>query len=91
MNYISLTLPSTEILLVLIKIHWLAGLNGPLWSWDNKEKEVLKWNTLGGEQDVTVINESGLYQLSLSSKIPNTIIKITGTERRAGTHRKTDR
>lgn len=33
---------------------------------NDKEKGVLKWNTLGGEQDVTVINESGLYSLLLS-------------------------
>lgn len=36
------------------------------------EKDVLKWNILtnGGKQQMTIINESGLYSLILSSKLP---------------------
>ena len=33
-------------------------------------KGVTKRNTLGGNQDMTLINESGLYSLILSSKLP---------------------
>ena len=75
----------TEILLVLIKIYQWLDSTVRCGHVDNKENEVLKWNTLGGEQDVTVINESGFHSLSLSSKIPSTIVKITGSERREGT------
>lgn len=32
---------------------------------------VTKCDTLGGSQDLTIINESGLYSLILSSKLPN--------------------
>lgn len=38
---------------------------------DNDDKGVAKCDTLGGTQDLTVINESGLYSLILSSKLPS--------------------
>ena len=38
---------------------------------DEEDKGVTKCDTHGGAQDVTVINESGLYSLILSSKMPN--------------------
>ena len=38
---------------------------------DDEDKGVAKCDTLGGSQDLTVINESGLYSLILSSKLPN--------------------
>ncbi|MGF3076205.1 BRO family protein [Facklamia sp. P12955] len=37
---------------------------------DEEDKGVTKWNTLGGLQNVSIINESGLYSLILSSKLP---------------------
>lgn len=37
---------------------------------DDEDKGVTKCDTLGGIQDLTVINESGLYSLILSSKLP---------------------
>ena len=37
---------------------------------DDEDKGVTKRDTLGGTQKVTVINESGLYSLILSSKLP---------------------
>lgn len=37
---------------------------------DDEDKGVTKWDTLGGVQEMTVINESGLYSLVLSSKLP---------------------
>lgn len=37
---------------------------------DEEDKGVTKCDTLGGMQDLTVINESGLYSLILSSKMP---------------------
>ena len=37
---------------------------------DDEDKGVAKCDTLGGFQDLTVINESGLYSLILSSKLP---------------------
>lgn len=37
---------------------------------DDEDKGVTKCDTLGGVQDMTVINESGLYSLILSSKLP---------------------
>ena len=37
---------------------------------DEEDKGVTKRDTLGGIQEVTVINESGLYSLILSSKLP---------------------
>ena len=37
---------------------------------DNEDKGVAKCDTLGGTQELTVINESGLYSLILSSKLP---------------------
>lgn len=38
---------------------------------DEEDKGVTKWDTLGGKQNITVINESGLYSLILKSKLPN--------------------
>ena len=38
---------------------------------DDEDKGVTKCDTLGGEQNVTIINESGLYSLVLSSKLPS--------------------
>ena len=38
---------------------------------DDEDKGVAKCDTLGGTQNMTVINESGLYSLILSSKMPN--------------------
>lgn len=38
---------------------------------DEEDKGVAKCDTLGGTQELTVINESGLYSLILSSKLPN--------------------
>lgn len=37
---------------------------------DDEDKGVTKCDTLGGAQDMTVINESGLYALVLGSKLP---------------------
>ena len=37
---------------------------------DEEDKGVTKRDPLGGVQDVTIINESGLYSLVLSSKLP---------------------
>lgn len=37
---------------------------------DEEDKGVTKCDTLGGNQDMTIINESGLYSLVLSSKLP---------------------
>ena len=37
---------------------------------DAEDKGVAKCDTLGGNQDLTIINESGLYSLILSSKMP---------------------
>lgn len=37
---------------------------------DDEDKGVAKCDTPGGVQDLTVINESGLYSLILSSKLP---------------------
>lgn len=38
---------------------------------DDEDKGVAKCDTLGGKQDVTVINESGVYALIMGSKLPN--------------------
>ncbi len=38
---------------------------------DSEDKGVANRDTLGGEQEVTTINESGLYALIFSSKLPN--------------------
>ena len=35
-----------------------------------EDKGVVKYDTLGGRQSFTIINESGLYSLILSSKLP---------------------
>lgn len=37
---------------------------------DDEDKGVTKCDTLGGTQEITIINESGLYSLVLSSKLP---------------------
>lgn len=37
---------------------------------DEEDKGVTKCDTLGGTQNLTIINESGLYSLVLSSKLP---------------------
>ena len=37
---------------------------------DDEDKGVTKCDTLGGNQDLIIINESGLYSLILSSKLP---------------------
>ena len=37
---------------------------------DDEDKGVTKCDTLGGVQEMTIINESGLYSLVLSSKLP---------------------
>ena len=38
---------------------------------DEEDKAVTKCDTLGGAQEMTIINESGLYSLVLSSKLPD--------------------
>ena len=38
---------------------------------DDEDKGVTKCDTLGGHQNMTIINESGLYSLVLSSKLPS--------------------
>lgn len=38
---------------------------------DEEDKGVTKCDTLGGKQDLVIINESGLYSLILSSKMPS--------------------
>lgn len=38
---------------------------------DDEDKGVAKCDTLGGRQDIAIINESGLYSLILSSKLPS--------------------
>lgn len=38
---------------------------------DNEDKGVTKCDTLGGTQNLVIINESGLYSLIISSKLPN--------------------
>jgi prophage antirepressor-like protein len=38
---------------------------------DDEDKGVAKCDTLGGKQDLTVINESGVYALVFGSKLPN--------------------
>ena len=38
---------------------------------DEEDKGVTICDTLGGNQEMTIINESGLYSLILSSKLPN--------------------
>lgn len=38
---------------------------------DEEDKGVTKCDTLGGTQELTIINESGLYSLILSSKMPS--------------------
>lgn len=38
---------------------------------DDEDKGVAKCDTLGGVQSLSIINESGLYSLILSSKLPS--------------------
>ena len=38
---------------------------------DDEDKGVTKCDTPGGEQNATIINESGLYSLVISSKLPS--------------------
>lgn len=38
---------------------------------DEDDKGVTKCDTLGGKQNLDIINESGLYSLILSSKLPS--------------------
>lgn len=38
---------------------------------DEEDKGGTKWDTLGGKQNMTIINESGLYSLILKSKLPS--------------------
>lgn len=38
---------------------------------DTEDKGVTKCDTLGGAQEMAIINESGLYSLIISSKLPN--------------------
>ena len=38
---------------------------------ENEDKGVTKCDTLGGKQNLTIINESGLYSLILGSKLPS--------------------
>ena len=38
---------------------------------DEEDKGVTKRDTLGGKQNLGIINESGLYSLILSSKLPH--------------------
>ena len=35
---------------------------------EEEDKGVTKWDTLGGKQNLTIINESGVYALIFSSK-----------------------
>src|SRR5699024_5036271 len=37
---------------------------------DKEDKGVAKLDTLGGKQNMTIVNESGLYSLILSSQLP---------------------
>lgn len=37
---------------------------------DDEDKDVVKHDTLGGKQKMSIINESGVYSLILSSKLP---------------------
>ena len=38
---------------------------------DDEDKGVAKCDTLGGMQDLSIINESGVYSLVFGSKLPN--------------------
>lgn len=38
---------------------------------DDEDKGVAKCDTLGGKQNLTIVNESGLYSLVLGSKLPS--------------------
>ena len=42
---------------------------------DSEDKGVANCDTLGGIQKLTVINESGLYALILSSKLPQCLLR----------------
>ena len=43
---------------------------------DEEDKGVTKRDTLGGKQNLGIINESGLYSLILSSKLPHHVSTI---------------
>ena len=45
---------------------------------DSEDKGVTKRDTLGGAQQMTVINESGLYSLILSSHLPQARVQALG-------------
>ena len=40
---------------------------------DDRDKGVTKCDTPGGQQEIAIINESGLYSLIMASKLPNAI------------------
>ena len=44
---------------------------------DSEDKGVAKCDTLGGVQNFVLINESGLYSLILSSKLPQAVMSFT--------------
>ena len=57
---------------------------------DEEDKGVAKCDTLGGIQEMTVINESGFYSLVLGSKLPNAKkFKKMGYIRSITIHKKT--
>jgi len=43
---------------------------------DDEDKGVVICDTLGGTQKMTIINESGLYSLVLSSKLPQAVMSF---------------
>ena len=43
---------------------------------DDEDKGVTKCDTLGGTQLLSIINESGLYSLILSSKLPTAKLQV---------------
>ena len=70
----AMTADSGEVLFVGKDVATALGYSNPrkalLDHVDNEDKGVTKRDTLGGAQRMTVINESGLYSLVLSSKLP---------------------
>ena len=64
-----------EVMFVAKDIATILGYSNPIDAINNhvddEDKGVAKCDTLGGVQDLTIINESGLYSLILSSKMPN--------------------
>lgn len=53
---------------------------------DAEDKGVTKTVTPSGEQEMLIINESGLYSLILSSKMPNQGLQALGDQRGAACH-----